>query len=135
MPFPESIAKTFTSARFTDTARQLLPCLPAGRVNIRFMACEHNPHTGVDDEPVYSVYGGNFESSFLGNNYQNALTDFMADGDLRNRDDLIERLKEAGWDRDPDDGMVKHPKFKTARYSWGGAALDMLEYAHNALAE
>ena len=135
MPFPESIAKTFTSARFTDAARKLEPSLPAGRVNIRFMTCAYNNKTGVRDEPVYSVYAGNFESSLLGHYYQNALTDFMVEGDLKNRDDLVERLKEAGWDRDPDDGMVKHPKFKAPRYSWGGAALDMLEYANNALAE
>lgn len=127
MPFPESIAKTFTSARFTDAARQLLPCLPAGRVNIRFMACEHNPHTGVDDEPVYSVYAGNFESSLLGNNYQNALTDFMVEGDLKDRDDILKKLQEFGWKRD-DDGIIKHSDMWDCA-TWAGALEATLDYA------
>lgn len=129
MPFPESIAKTFTSARFTEAARKLEPSLPAGRVNIRFMTIGKRYDGQMREvlDPVYSAYAGNFESSLLGHYYQNVLTDFLVEGDLKDRDDILKKLQEFGWKRD-DDGVIKHSDMWDCA-TWAGALEATLDFA------
>lgn len=108
MPFPESVAKTFTSAVLTsETFNSLKPKRPLyDRVNIKFIGLVDNATTGEKAEPVYAVYAGNFTGSLIGNFFQSALTDLATKGDMTDAA-VLDKLKEFGWQRDQD-GIIKH---------------------------